>query len=292
MSAFVPVDGIIKLRASSLSGYSTECQLRTAVEMLGREFDGHDFKLRRRVANVAALIGTGVHGGAEVALLERMMGSVMPVSAMQEAAIETFRKRTAEETDGAELLLDSDAPSLGDAEKQVRRMTARYREDVVKTAHPIAVESRIEVVFRDNVWLSGQADLLHLTEDDSGRARIRDLKTSRHPAAAWKHGPQLGCYSLLIRSEGHAVDAGQIDYLRRVPVDRAQPGVEPHEIDIMAAERVAYGVISDFAAKAIGFAADGNPERFLMNPNSRLCHPNFCRAWGTRACSATEGLKE
>lgn len=282
----------IVIRASSTSGY-LDCQLRAATSQLGRLFEEHGHQLGRGNSNVGALIGSGVHKAGEVALVERMMtGNLTPLSAMEDAGLEEFRTRLDQEG-GPGLVMDDDSPTLNDAERQVRRMAARYREDVVTKAYPIAVENRIEAATDvEDVTLSGQADLLHLdrvqSEDGADDSfLLRDTKTSRRPGNPFRFAAQLGSYSLLYRTRGFTADRGQIDSIQRVKLTKPQPPVVAQPFDLIAAEQVATAVLHDFGTKAVAFRKDGNPARFLANPSSQLCSPKFCRAWGSSVCPAT-----
>lgn len=281
-------DGVttITIRASSLPGYA-ECSLRAAVGAMPTVFAEHGHFLARPMANIGALVGSGVHGAAEVALREKMQGVETALDVMSDAGIAAFRERLAADAETG-LTLDKDSPTTAAAERQIVRMVRVVRESIVAEANPIMVESRIVAELRPGVLLSGQGDLLHL---DGGHAftvrRIRDLKTGRTMGPAGKHDAQIGSYSLLYRSRGHDTDTAQIDFVPRVRGDKDQPGVIVNARDIRACERLAWAVLNEFADKGLAFAADGNPSRFLPNPNSRLCSARFCRAHGTKTCSAT-----
>lgn len=276
----------ITIRASSLPAFQ-DCQLRAAANTHSRLFREHGHELLPYCGNIGAVIGSGVHAGAEVGLSERMFGTLAPLDALEDAAIEGFRKRLDEDAaDG--MILDDDTPTHSVAERQVRRMIGRYREDVVASARPVAVESRIKAEFRPGVTLSGQSDLLHLDATADGEtATVRDLKTSRHKSTPFKHASQLGAYSLLFRSRGHETAAAQIDYLRRVKIDKQQPQVEQQPLDVVGCEIIATAVLNDFSTKLAAFAADGDPHRFLPNATSRLCSGRFCRLFGQPSCPAT-----
>lgn len=279
---------MITIRASSTSNY-LDCQARAAISMFGDLFAEHGFKLRRPNVSIGALIGSGVHGAAEVGLKESMAGrGLVAASTIEDAGIDAFRARRAEEEAEAEAtIMDPVSCSIDDAETQVRKMSRQYRLDVVAKAHPIAVENRIKVELRPGVIVSGQGDLLALDMVGGEVATIRDAKTSRHKTSALKHLTQLGTYGLLYRSEGLEPQAGQIDLIPRVAVTKPQPPIEEQPINLLAAERMAWSTINDFADKGEAFAKDGNPSRFLLNPSSNLCSPKYCRAYGTPACAAT-----
>ncbi len=272
------------IRASSLPGF-LDCQLRAAANSQARLFVAHGHELRRGHGNIGAVVGSGVHAGAELALSERMMGRASSLSACEDAAIETLRRRIEDEA-GEGLIFDEESPSRDAAERAARRMVAVYREDVADRATPVAVESRIEAEFAPGVILSGQSDLLHL-DAATGAHKVRDLKTGRRHQPAAKHASQVGAYSLLFRSRGHSTDGAQIDFLKRVRLDREQPRVVAEPLSIEGCERQAHAVLGEFSAKLQAFAADGDPGRFLPNATSMLCNQKFCRLHGQPACPAT-----
>lgn len=286
--------GRIVIRASTLSGY-LDCQLRAAMVALGPLFREHGYEIEPYRANVGALVGSGVHGGAEVGLKERMKGgAITPLSTLEDAAVETFRERRRaekEEQGAVEFIMDAESPTMDGAERQVRRMIRAYRDDVVSAAHPLAVESRIEAEIRPGVILSGKADLLHLDAGSTGALQtVKDLKTGRRRSPPQKHLAQVGSYSLLFRTEGFRPTDAQIDFLHRVKLEKPQPDVEAQPLVLEQAEAVAWATLNDFAEKALAFAKNGDASIFLPNPNSMLCGDRFCRLYGTASCPATRRL--
>lgn len=280
----------VTIRSSSLSGFS-DCQLRAAANTQSKLFESHGLALHPASTNFGALIGSGVHAGAEVALKGKMLGDDVPLSTCEDAAIGEYRERRAREADGHVLIGDETAADHDQAERQVRRMLAQYRVDVVAEAEPVAVERRIEAEVMPGVILSGQSDLLHLDRgQDPARPVeiVRDLKTTRrrsmHPMA---HAPQVGGYSLLFRSRGFDPTAARIDLMPRVKLAKPQPPIERRDLDIEAAEQIAHAVANEFGAKLLAFAQDGDARRFVPNPGSFLCSAKFCRLFGKPACPAT-----
>lgn len=292
-------DHQIVQRCSSLPTW-LGCELRMATGTIPEAFRQHGYELGPYRANVGALMGSGVHGGGEYALTELMVrGKAPPLSATEDAAIEEFHRRKAEEADARELVMTGEAPDIATAEKQVRRMTSQLYVDVITEAEPIAVESRLEAIYRDGdetapaVILSGKADLLHLDRrsvDQRATNVLRDTKTSRRRRPAGVHMAQQGGYKALFSSRGLAVDQGQIDFLLVTKIQLAQARVEMQPIDIDAAEITAYRVIEEASNKMILFYRTGDPSIFLPNPDYYLCNPKFCRAHGRSVCSATRDL--
>lgn len=280
----------VTIRASSLSSYP-DCALRAAANSQAKLFSAHGYELHPASTNFGALIGSGVHAGAEVALKGKMLGDSVPLSTCEDAAIEEYRERRRREADGKVLIGDETAGDHNQAEQQVRRMLDRYRKDVVTVAEPVAVERRIEAEVMEGVILSGQSDLLHLDRgQDQAHPQeiVRDLKTTRrrsmHPMA---HAPQVGGYSLLFRSRGHDPTEARLDVLPRVRLAKPQPPVERRDLDIQAAEQIAHAVAHEFGSKLLAFARDGDARRFVPNPGSFLCSRRFCRLHGLPGCPAT-----
>jgi hypothetical protein len=275
------------IRASSLSTF-TDCQLRAAGHAFPHLFAEHGHDMAPRRANVGALVGSGVHGGAELALTELLLGgSPSPDDVLEDAGITAFRQRWAEDVGDQPVIMDDDTPSRNAAEGQVRRMVRTYRRDIVPRVRPVAVERRLEAEAVPGLVISGQSDLVALDAEKGGRTILHDSKTGRRRMSAWRHAPQLGAYTLLLRTRGHAVDGCQVDFIQRVKEQKPQPSVEQQPIGIVEAEKIADAVLKDFGAKALDFQRDGDPSRFLPNPSSLLCSAKYCRLWGSKACPAT-----
>lgn len=278
----------ITIRASSLPAYAG-CQLRAAAHASPRLFADHGHELAPPRGNVGALVGSGLHGAGEVGLKELMAsGTVAPLSTLEDAAVETFRARHREEQEQTtETVMDTETPDMDTAERQLARMAAAYREGVLRHARPVMVESRISAAFNDEVTLSGQLDLLHVDLDDGGELELVDLKTGRRKQPTPVHAPQVGAYSLLTRSRNVAPKLGKIAFIGRAALTKPQPAAEINELAIGQAERMAYTILGDWAPKAVAFADDGDPARFIANPSNLLCNSRFCRLHGKPACPAT-----
>lgn len=290
----------IVIRASSLPGYTGGCQLRTAVHAMPALFKDAGFHLRPPTTNVGALIGTACHSAAEHGLTEVMLkGAHTPGDVLEDIAVASLYAREGEERDdGAiEVIMDEEASTMPDAERQARRMSLRYDRDVTRQVEVLSVESRIEATVRvktgadPEVVLSGQLDVLAITRTEQDRRNtLRDQKTSRRAVKGIQHAAQQGCYSLLEAGQGFTVDQVVIDKLRRVKLSEAQPAVEPEVLDVQACEEIAWTAVNEFADKAVAFVKDGNPSRFLPNAASFLCNMMHCRAFGQPVCPATRYL--
>jgi hypothetical protein len=252
-------------------------------------FRAHGFDMQRYRPTIGALIGSANHAAGAAALTEKMLaGTVSPLSMLEDAAMDEYRRRRGEEEQDGELLFDATTTKPAEVEPTIRKMVSVYRRDVVTHARPLMVERRLIEPFTDHVEVSGQGDLLALDEQEDGRAIVRDQKGSRNRnMKATEHSPQIGTYSLLFRSKGFRTDGAQIDFVFRPKVGDLQPPVEIHPIDLAEAEQTAHRVLTDFAAKAVEFERDGDPSVFIANPSCRLCSPKYCRFYAKRACRAT-----
>lgn len=279
------------IRASSLPSYQ-DCQLRVLANSHSHLAREHGWELADARGNIGAVMGTGVHKGAEVGLTEKMVaGGMSPLSTLEDAAVAELHVRLAEERESTrEIVMDDDTPSLSVAERQVRRMVAVVREDIIQRAHPLAVEGHVEATLREGIVLSGHSDLLHLSGEHAvGMPTIRDLKTGRRKKKAVVHAPQLGAYSLLFRTVGHSPQAAQIDFVQRVGLKKPQPAAVEQPLPLAGIEAVAWSVLLELGDKLEAFARDGDPSRFIPNASSNLCDERFCRAFGTKLCPLTGG---
>jgi hypothetical protein len=282
--------GLIVIRASSVSSWA-DCELRMAGHSMPWAFAEHGLEMAPQRGNIGALMGSGLHGGGEAGLGEKLLsGTLPPLSVVQDAAIEEFnRRRTEERQATVEIVYSAEAPDTDTAEWQVRRLTRQFYQDVIEVAEPLMVEARLEATFRQGqgtaadpeILLSGQADLLHVDRLNGARV-LRDRNAATHAG-------QLGSYSNLIRSYGQEVDAALIDTVRVVKPEKAQPPVDPQPLDVLAAERVATSALSEIADKAVKFIKTGDPFVYKANPSSFLCNVKFCRLYGQQACWATRG---
>ena len=151
---------MITIRASTTTSYAA-CQLRAAGIAFPHLFREHGFDLRPYRSVVGALIGSANHAAGAAALTEKMLaGTLAPLSALEDAAMEEYRRRHGEESEQGELLFDDTTRKPSEVEPTIRKMVTVYRRDVVSSARPIMVERRLIEPFNDHVQLSGQGDLL------------------------------------------------------------------------------------------------------------------------------------
>jgi hypothetical protein len=271
------------IRCSALSGYP-DCPRRGAARLFWREITAAGYRLGRSVRGIGAAIGTSTHKSAATALEEKARsGKLPPLSVAQDAAVATLRDELA-----GEIRYDADrgpTHNARQAEAQTLAMASAYHRIVAPTVEPITVETRLEAAIAPGLILSGQPDVVCREP-----AQVRDLKSgARRPGS---NTPQLGGYSLLARSNGIDIDSAAIDFVQRVAVNKPQPDPVTHPVAIAPAETAATNIIRHIADDLATFR-NGDPQRrilpgdpwaFLANPNSILCSPRYCSAWGTEFC--------
>ncbi|NUB14539.1 DUF2800 domain-containing protein [Azospirillum brasilense] len=273
-----PFEPVI-VRSSSLSGYP-DCPRRGAAKLFRREVLAAGYELRELPNGIGAAVGTAVHAGAAVILLEKAKsGSLPPVSTATDAAIDSLRTTAAKG-----IGYDRETPALNEAEQQAERMVRVYRAQIAPDVQPLIVEERLEAQVTADIILSGQSDVIAREP-----GRVHDLKTGK---ARSNHKPQLGSYSLLARSNGIDVTEACEDFIQRAPLKKPQPDALIIKHDLAAAETAAIAVLRHIEDDLKSFR-QGNPSvgvlpgdawAFPANPNSKLCSAKWCPAHGTSFC--------
>lgn len=253
------------IRASSLPGYA-DCARRWAARAMQRQLADAGFAVRELPPGIGAATGTATHAGAARVVYQNHN------SDPSEIGIETLHNVIA---DG--VIYDDTSPNLADAEKQVVRQIAAYDLGIARSLPGGArVEELMTATTASGAEITGHADVIL---DDQGT--IRDLKTGRVSRA---NGAQYGCYSLLHRSTGGHCTRLVEDYVRRVPVKKAQPPAVSIEYDVAVAERTAKAIIKRIIRDVAEFNESGEPDAFVANPQSMMCGDKYCPAHGTRFC--------
>jgi hypothetical protein len=271
------MSGTTVIRASSAPTL-LDCPRRWAGSNLGEEIEAATgVRPRATPISVGAPIGTGVHAvGARLLLSKRDQGSPCAFDLARDDGMLALDKALAE----GEILWDGTAGNRNDAQHQVTRMGLAYSEQIVPLVEPLMVEEELRASFAPGFTVVGHMDDLVLL---GGEHRIRDTKTGNTPGGLLS---QLGCYSLLAQSHGRTVQGLDVDYIRRVPLKKAQPAVRSLALDQDAAEQSAW-LAMDIAVKGVTeFRRTGDMRAFVPNPSSKLCSATFCRLHSTPACRA------
>lgn len=265
------------IRASMLPSYQ-DCPRRAVAKSYGRKFTELGYELRQLPPSVGAAAGTAVH--ISTSELDRALwrGEPANIDTAVELAITAF---SAEVETGC--VWDDTTPNQNTAQQQIRRMTMAYvpRMPLTLTNGQPAVEIGGEEGLKANAgdgWtVTGHPDLI----DDL--KFVRDKKTG---AVVRPYHPQLGGYSLLVRSNGVCVPEGVgMDYIPRTARTKDQKPMLITEYPVAACEHLAVGVIKRIKDDMRLFDETGDLDRaFGVNMMSLLCTDKYCCAFGTKFC--------
>jgi RecB family exonuclease len=270
------------IRASSLSDFA-DCPRRWAARNLTMELLIAGYVIRELPKSIAAVIGTAVHAGAAFALGEKATSGVLPsVDTTTDVVRESLREEIAK---GA--VFDDEIPVAHAAGAATTRMTRAFHAVIAPQINPVLVERRLEADVAPGVVLSGKADSIAHEPD-----AIIDLKTGKRRG---NHKPQFGAYSLLRRTFGGDITHGREAFILRTKKE-PQPMPLLIDHDIEQCESSAMNIVGHIR-RALeifrhgtntmggGSIHAGDPWAFAANPNSMLCSPKFCPAWGTKFCT-------
>ena len=259
------------IRCSSLSHY-TDCPRRSAAKMFFNELsEEYGFDLTPTKTSAGAAVGTAMHKSLEAAIVLRAKGQpyAEEIKKVAEASIiESAREGIIWD----DTTFDKSAGVL----QAVRQAHAIL--DVFPELDEIAIEGEFTADLGDDFVLSGHID-------------IRGREGQKHTIQDFKSGtvkrvniPQYGGYSLLVRTAGQKVDLLREIYVKRVGKTKAQPSPIVQDYDPVMAENFAYAIIKKIKSDLQAFRKSGSPWVWLPNPNSMMCSPHYCPAYGTKFC--------
>ena len=259
------------IRCSSLSHY-TDCPRRSAAKMFFNELsEEYGFDLMPTKTSAGAAVGTAMHKSLEAAIVLRSKGQpyAEEIKKVAEASIiESAREGIIWD----DTTFDKSAGVL----QAVRQAHAIL--DVFPELDEIAIEGEFTADLGDDFVLSGHID-------------IRGREGQKHTIQDFKSGtvkrvniPQYGGYSLLVRTAGQKVDLLREIYVKRVGKTKAQPAPIVQDYDPAMAENFAYAIIKKIKSDLQAFRKTGSPWVWLPNPNSMMCSPHYCPAYGTKFC--------
>lgn len=225
---------------------------------------------------VGAPIGTGVHALGAHLLTAKKRGATATFKDAQERGMEALDDALRE----GEVLWDGTAANRADAQKQVTRMGLVYADQVVPFVEPKLVEERLFATFAPGFLISGQMDDLVLY---NSKHRIRDTKTGSTPGGV---AAQLGTYSLLGQSHGWPVEGLDVDFIKRMPLNKPQPDVKMHSLDQDACEAASFEACTIAVESVTTFRRTGEMRAFRPNPSSKLCSATWCPLHSTPLCRA------
>ena len=266
----------LTIRPSMLSGYP-DCNRRAVARNFRPMLEELGFKLRDTTTSVGAQVGSAVHAGAAYTMQARVDGVASTLIEAEHNALDTFDRVA---LDQGPTLFDPLSPNRNTAQTQIRRMVNVHRS-TTKHFKPIAVERGLSATFGDFI-VKGTFDVLTIEP-----GKLRDLKTGRayRPAEA-----QVGTYVALARSHGYKVDEVSVDFLPRVPINKAQPPVKEFKYNVDLTTRAAQITIDHVQRDLTEFrrrvAMEDSPaeDAFAYNNQSTLCSDKYCPAWGTNFC--------
>jgi len=260
-----------------------DCPRRAVARQFRRKFEKAGFSLKPELPSIGAVVGTTTHSVVEGYYFSRQKLENFNEENSINEAMQALKNEA-----GKGCIWDDSTPSVETAERQIRRMTRVYIEELGKNLTPIATELSIVAEFEDGWKLSGHIDLL--AKDKDGKLWLRDLKTG---AVSRSYHAQLGAYSLLYRSappEGFAdkIEGAAIDFVKRTPKTRPQDSVKITEYDIALCEQTAWATIHRIKRDMDLFDNKIDPMVFPENPMSMLCNKTYCIAHNTDFCPITK----
>jgi hypothetical protein len=265
-------NSITVIRASSLPQY-TDCARRSAVRLWPREITGAGFEMAKGAPSIGAVIGTATHTILQTALQRKMDNRPeLDMYGMQAMATQEITAATAKG-----VVWDDTTNRVEVAIKQTTRQAFSAFDKVARWLKPIALEREMMADMGDGFVLKGTIDVL---EPEA----IDDYKTGNVQRA---NMAQYGGYSLLVRSNGMStIERLREIYIPRVGHTKPQPDPIITEYNVTDAEDHAMAVAKRMKADLQTFRSTRDPNAFLPNPNSMMCSPDYCPAWGTEFCKA------
>lgn len=270
------------IRCSSLSHY-TDCPRRAAAKMFFKELSQEfGFDLMPTFTSAGAAVGTAMHKSLEAAIVLRQQGKpyAEEIKKVAEASlIDTVREG---------IVWDDTTFDRAAGVLQATRQ-AHAILDVFPELDEIAIEGEFTADLGDDFILSGHIDI---RGRENGRRTIQDFKSGTVKRV---NLPQYGGYSLLVRTSGQKVDLLREIYIKRVGKTKAQPAPIIQDYEPAMAENFAYAIIKQIKSDMQRFRNSGSPWVWLPNPNSMMCSPHYCPAYGTKFCKCktkgTENVK-
>ncbi|MEH6630193.1 MAG: PD-(D/E)XK nuclease family protein [Halopseudomonas aestusnigri] len=263
------------IRASSLPQYP-DCERRYAARSFANEVKAAGYELNTMLPSIGAVIGTGTHEALGYAMIQKMQDQEIVAADFEALAVSSIEEAI---KDG--VVWDNTTTSPDAAIQQAIRQAKVILQVVGDDIQPIAVEQYLKANLDDGFELTGHIDI---TEQNG----IADFKTGSVQRA---NQTQYGAYSLLSRSNGHPVKRLREIYVQRVGKRVPQPDPIVKSYSVKEAERGASETIKHIKAGLIKFRESCENWVFLPNPNSMMCSPLYCPAFGTKFCQSHKKLQ-
>lgn len=269
---------MINIRCSTLPDVS-DCTRRAIANTQKDILEDAGYELIAPRQGVYSALGTAVYKGNNAALRSKILTGELPdTKYCQEIAQENFTESMNSESD---VLFDPTTLNQNHAEKQINLLIKMYIRDIApkiqfpENADPennldVYMESRI-----DDYLISGTIDVI---------SAISILETKTGTSLKPYHARLGGLANLLNSTKKWKPEKLVTIYLPRVKIDKPYPGTksEPYDVDFSMNE--AWYLIQQTMRDIDNFMTSGNPACFQANPNSNLCNPKYCRAYGTGFC--------
>ena len=258
---------MFEVHASAINNYN-DCPRRAFTKIFYRKLFDAGIQLKSEPRNIASAVGNACHTAAEQILTaKKYTGDSGDLKQITDLSIAKFQTEAA-----AGVVYDDTTTNRNDAEKQIQTITRSYFHEVAPKVNPIEIEHELNAQTQ-GLLVCGRMDCLEITA-------IRDLKTGR-PS---NHVIQVGVYSLLSKTEGHAPETGIIDQLQRTPVNKPYPGAVEIQYNLRIAEITAFNILKRIRADLGLWIETENPNVIMCNPHSVLCNPRWCQAYNTEFC--------
>lgn len=273
-----------KFRASSFPTYNDCARLASCsvkVEVDGQEFSLPEymgFELAPDKRGRKAAIGTALHKGAETILKGLQAGSESPLVV---EAIQAMHDKLDEEW---VLCEDDDSIKSVESAKDYLDNMFETMAPVLLNIKPVHVEIELSRRLDHDAISTGHPDVI---EDIDGVLALRDWKTTNAPVAK-PYPAQFGEYGLQAEDAGIDIEIGIQSTFRRLKKKESEHIETPYKMAVV--KNFAQATSERFLANTNRFLATGDPNSFNANPNSNLCSPQFCRAWGTPYCPVGKGV--
>lgn len=217
---------------------------------------------------IAALLGRGVHGGAEVNGRQKIESHVdLPTPQIIEAAVAAFEASVA--GDGFSLTPEEAERGLKAIESEAKDKTAQlarvYATDQAPDYQPVEVEHTTRIVFPNATH-----DLLGITDLRDDKKRVVDFKTAarKKPANAADISLQLTVYSAAYQVDhGESPACLRLDTLTKTKV----PGRQVLETTRTRAD---YQVLANRVNATLDAIAKGSFPP--ADPESWMCSAKWC----------------
>lgn len=261
------------IRASGLPQWS-DCPRRHAARSFSEDVRAQGYDLRTIPPSIGASIGTGTHAAVEFYLTEKLEFREAKRADLEARAVEAIDSDIA---DG--VVWDDTTTSADTAHKQAIRQAISIIQVFGERLQPLAIEERLEASLGDGFMLSGTIDIReHLAIDDVKTGTVQRANQA-----------QYGGYGLLGEANGHAIGRLTEIYVKRVGMSKSQPDPTWTDYPVAESKTAAWEIAQRIKGDLTAFRNGGDAWAFMPNPNSMMCSPDYCPAFGTNFCKAHKG---